>query len=98
MTEAEAKTKVCCGPRSGIQYFPMTSTLVGAESSASLCIASHCMAWRMMVVRGKLQTHPASEQSPGPGWKRGLGMTDGMWFKEGEDALEGFCGLAGAPQ
>ncbi len=55
MTEAEAKTKICCGPPVAVPYWQLliqvqasiaNSAGVSEIKASALCAGSACMAWR----------------------------------------------------
>lgn len=87
MTEEEALTKLCCGPRivaaSAAAVAPKNTAATATIEGSFKCCGSLCMAWR---VREQIGLGPNGE-------RRSFDM-DGMtrWVDDG------FCGLAGAPR
>lgn len=89
MTEAEAKTKDCCGAPAVAVAIVMASKLQATPTKGhtpGMCLGSLCMAWRW--------DEPWTSQT-----EEGHGgdITIRLKRKAGEPKL-GFCGLAGAPR
>lgn len=84
MTEDEAKTKLCCGPRvmaASVSATAPKNTATTAEIEKSfLCCGASCMAW-----------HVKEQIGIGPNGQRRSFDTDGLtrWVDDG------YCGLAG---
>lgn len=85
MTEKEAKTKACCGPRNNAQT---------AEDSDVLCIGTACMAWRW----AGNKTAPADIGTIAAHMREhGVGPLDAT-SATSTSVQTGYCGLAGAPR
>jgi hypothetical protein len=86
VTEDEAKTKGCCGPR---------NAGIPAEDGDLLCIASACMAWRAVPVTEHVLADDQSDTWAAAGWTLYF-REDGQ--KVARMGGGGYCGLAGAPR
>lgn len=100
MTEEQAKTKWCPQARittgdgsSGNRHILSIDGMNGADR----CIASACMAWRLLPDQPEYVDLPAEQVPEGDGWTR-----DGDGLEAGEHAWTrvisnrgGYCGLAG---
>lgn len=98
MTEDEAKTRMCCGPQilaAALVIVAGDPTKVELTPDAGRCIGSACMAWRRLDQRGtitsKTKLKPFVTERPQDY------ENSPNWTVELHD-VQGFCGLAGAPQ
>lgn len=84
MTEDEAKTKWCCGPKTAADAAIVIAN--GPVSGNGLCVASACMAWR--------ETTAAFLKDTG---ERARPDTIYATASLERKPAGGFCGLAGNP-
>lgn len=80
-TEAEAATKMCCGPLGGVNFTQSTND---PHRALTTCIGSPCMAWRWAT--GPDPVEPEPEPEP-----------DTTEEPPTNPDREGYCGLAGKP-
>lgn len=93
MTEDEAKTKSCCGPRNNGSH--------GGDDDL-LCVGSACMAWRWIAQDFH---RPTELWSRSKNCRVNSAWSDDAWWRPvGETADQepppalGFCALAGSPR
>lgn len=86
MTEDEAKTRLCCGPR---------NRGPSRTEDEPLCIGSACMAWRAVHTHYTVG-HQSPTRPDGDGWMRDLTFPD-RWIRQNTNTT-GYCGLAGRPE
>lgn len=88
LTEDEAKTKLCCGPKGcGVTPMPVKDDNGYYERPQRLCIASGCMAWKWAI----------DESAPNPPTKvptmlGSVSLPGAPNFKT--STTHGYCGLA----
>lgn len=108
MTEDEAKTKWCPQARIANETGAHNAEYVGGRvQPSSSCIASACMAWRVLhtdrgpvierKVVGKGCEKPAGDEWGYEGIDPRTAPNGGEWVRW-SSVVHGYCGLAGVPQ